>query len=431
MSLVLLLTLGACHSGVVLSGGSSSDKGNDPWNNDSTSTSDTATDDSGIEVIGDSGDSGDAPVDEPDPDVVVDCAGGADFTTITAAINAVPSGTNIGLKPCTYEEDVNFIGKSVNIYGMEGQSKTIVDGTGRGPVLIAARGESLGTRLAHVTLTGGSGNYGSGVYTDSAVLTLEHVLITKQTRTYAVIYGSGMSLTLIDVTIEDNAISRGGMVMYVDNGSILAQGLSMTCGDADYGIYEHAAVLVMDSEIACADGSYGVYVSGGEFHLRRSSIVAGSVGVYAEDNFDTLNERLWVTNSAVVGGDTSVSAKYMHFKARNDVLIGGRNGLILNHCHADSYLYSSYFEGSSCDVKGDNTAYPAGWNALSRGDACNIDSPDSVSGDPMFVNAPDDFTLVAGSPLIDAGDPEPDENDDDDSRNDIGIDGGPEGDGQR
>ena len=429
--MIALLLLSACHSGVVIEG-PPSNQGKDPWVDDTGDSSEPIdTGDSGIEVITDSGDTGEETVDEPDPDVTVDCKGGGDFTTITAAIAAATSGMNIGLKPCTYSEDVNYRGKSLNIYGMEGKSKTTIDGTGRGPTLTAVRGESLGTRMAHVTISGGTGDYGSGIYADSSVLTLDDVRITKQTRTYAVVYGSGVALTLSDVAIEDNSISRGGMVMYVDNGSVLAQGLTMDCGAADYGIYEHAAVLVMDSEIDCSGGSYGVNVSGGELHIRRSSIVAGSVGVYGEDNFDTLNERMWITNSAIVADDTAVNAKYMHVKLRNDIFLAGRNGVILNHCHPESYLYSSYFEGSSCDLKGDNTGYLAGWNALNRGDACSIDTPDSVSGDPMFVNAPDDFTLVTGSPLIDAGDPDPDENDDDDTRNDIGIYGGAEGDGQR
>ena len=87
--------------------------------------------------------------------------------------------------------------------------------------------------------------------------------------------------------------------------------------------------------------------------------------------------------------------------------------------------------GDRCAVRGDNAAYEASWNAIGDGSACNIDMLETVTGDPLFEDAPNDFHLQVGSPLIDMGDPDPDENDDDDTRNDIGRYGGPEADGPR
>jgi hypothetical protein len=71
------------------------------------------------------------------------------------------------------------------------------------------------------------------------------------------------------------------------------------------------------------------------------------------------------------------------------------------------------------------------WNSVPAvGPGCTDPGYGGWIGEPDFVGAPSDFTLAAGSPLLDAGDPDDDADDADGSRNDIGMYGGPEGAGQ-
>jgi hypothetical protein len=368
--------------------------------------------------------------DEPAPDVRVDCRGGGDFDTITAAIAAVPSKTRIGVAPCTYDEAIDFTGKELDIYGLGDAADVVIRAPSSGPVVTAVRGESIATRLAHVTLTGGGGTYGAALYMDAAILTLQDVAITDIGRTTVLIYTSGAGLTLSDVRIGGNDYARGGYVFYVDNGWLNAQWLRMDCDDAQYGVVEHEATLVLDSRITCPDADVAVYVGGGELHMRRSEVVGGEYGIYGEDNNDTRNERMWLFNTAIAADDTAVAATYMHLKARNDVFWGGRVGLYLNDGHIESYVYASAMHGSRCAAQGDGYAYTNSWNAVDD-ETCGFDMPDAIVGDPMFVDPPNDFHLADGSPLIDAGDPDEDEADDDDSPNDIGRYCGPEADGPR
>jgi hypothetical protein len=375
------------------------------------------------EVVGETGEA-----DEPlVPDVVVDCAGTGDYETITAAIAASSSGTVIGLKACTYAEDIDFIGKSLIIYGIDGASVTTIEGTGRGAVLTAARGEGPGTLLAGVTVTGGGGSYGSALYIDGAVLELEDLVITGNRQAYAVIYATGASLWLTDVSMEDNQASRGGMGIYADNGNLYLERFSMACGGEPYGIYAHTVTLMRRSAVSCPEAEYGIAVDGGELHARQSSVVGGTTGIHGEDNADTRNERLWLYNTSVVGGRMGVNVSYMHVKVDHSVLYGDELGLAMQACHLESYVTNTAMIGGACALRGDDQPYDVGWNAYGTGEACRVETYGDVFGDPKFVAAPDDFHLAEGSPLIDAGSPDADEEDADGSRSDVGVYGGPYG----
>lgn len=389
------------------------------------------------ELIGDSAtpDSG-STLSEPEPyvpgtpDVIVDCAGAGDFTTISAAVSASHSGTKIGLAPCTYQELVNYSGKSLDIFGLEGAETTIIDGDGDGPIVTAARGEGPGTRLAGVTLTGGRSEYASAVYVDTAMLSLEHVVLSGNQDAYAVIYGSGAGIDLTDVRMEGNDVSRQGAPIMTDNGYMRAERFYLACNGDTYGIYQHNVTLLLDSEISCPQAEYAVVVDSGELHSRGSRIEGGQIGIYGADNPDTLNERLWLYNTAVVAEGTAATVAYMHVKVQNSVLFGVEAGLTMTDCHVESFAYDSAFIGGTCPLRGDSTPFAAGWNAYGEGEGCRVDSFESVTGDPGFRDAPDDFRLSAGSPLVDAGNPEDEHQDADGSRGDIGVYGGPAGGGE-
>ncbi|MDP2316482.1 MAG: hypothetical protein Q8P41_26535 [Pseudomonadota bacterium] len=390
--------------------------------------------DTSVEVIpGPDDDTGDPGEEVPArvPDVIVDCTGGADFLTIGDAIAGSRSGTKIGLNPCTYREDVDFIGKSLDIFGIEGSAVTFIEGSGSGAVVKANHGESVGTRLAGVTVSGGAtaGYHGSGMSVDLAIVLVEDVVFTRNNVGYSVLYATGSFLEFLDVTYADNRVDPTGGIQVIDNGTYLAQRLTIGCTDADFAIYQHNAMILLDSDIDCGT-QYGVYSAGAGAHVRRSRVESGGVGLYGGDTDDTRNERVWLWNSTFIGGDTAVSALYTHVKAENNVFWGGEIGLDLQHVHLESYVWNSAASGATCGFRTDAaTTYDLGWNA-DLGADCGAVAHDSVTAAPGFVDAPDDFTLEATSPLIDAGEPDDDSEDVDGTRNDIGIYGGPEGQGQ-
>jgi hypothetical protein len=97
-------------------------------------------------------------------------------------------------------------------------------------------------------------------------------------------------------------------------------------------------------------------------------------------------------------------------------------------CNTASYARNSVFMGGVCGITSDQPLtekFNAFWGNTT--DGCGTTVSPAVSDDPLFSNFPDDLSLLPGSPLIDAGDPNATYDDVDGSRNDIGMYGGPWG----
>lgn len=375
------------------------------------------------------GDTSVDPVEEPPPvpDVIVDCAGAGDFTTIQAAIDASVSGTKIGVQPCTYPERIDFRGKSLDVYGLAGAATTIVDGGGAGTVATFVRGESFGTRLAGLTLTGGRDLTGaSAVKVEYARVILEDLVITGNLRSDTAIFNNGAMVTIVDTTIAGNLYSQfGAGPIDAETGSLLVSRSTIDCDGSAQGIDSHNATIVLDSSVVCA-GGYGIFVDGGEIHARRSRIEGtGDEALHAEDNPDNLSERVVLSNVEVVGGDQGAYLQYMNVEIEQSTFVAAGDALELDQCREDSSVRNSLFlGGGACDIRGDGQPYVVEWNGFTNGMNCDIAGSFTTPGDPLFVAPPVDLHLGPGSPAKDAGDPgilDPDG-----SVSDLGRWGGPE-----
>jgi parallel beta-helix repeat protein len=97
------------------------------------------------------------------------------YETIQFAIDTAAKGDEIEVAPGTYNEAINFIGKSVRLYSSDGPEVTTIDANGlNSPVVTCNNGEDANTILEGFTITGGSGttvsgyNYGGGMYNYSS-----------------------------------------------------------------------------------------------------------------------------------------------------------------------------------------------------------------------------------------------------------------------
>lgn len=364
----------------------------------------------------------------PDPvaDVVVDCNGGADFRTIQAAIDGSVSGTHIGVRPCRYTERIDFRGKSLDIFGIDGSSATTLSGGGSGPVVQAVRGESDGTRLAGFTVTGGSGN-GAAIEVSFATLQLEDVILANNGRgSGSVLEADAARVTWAGGGATQNDVGRLGDVVDASGGILAMDGVAVSCDGANSAVTSHNVALVTDSAIAC-DGNYGWFVERGEIRARRTRFDGGRFGLYAEDADDNRSENAVLINSAMVGDEVGAHVRYMDLDAENCVFLGQEVGLEFLDGRVDSHVHDSVMWGQDCGLRGDPVVVSdVDWNLFDGPASCNAHGSHTLVGDPMFVSAPDDLHPAYGSPLIDAGDPSSDADDPDGSRNDLGIYGGPD-----
>ena len=82
----------------------------------------------------------------------------SNYSSIQAAINASSNGDTILVGPGTYNEDINFNGKAVELKSSGGPEVTTILGTGTNSVVKAISGEGTNTILDGFTVTGGTGS---------------------------------------------------------------------------------------------------------------------------------------------------------------------------------------------------------------------------------------------------------------------------------
>ena len=417
------LVLLACNQTGKLTIGGGSETGGD---------TDTDTDaDSDTDV--DTADTGEPPdVAETPPDEVVDCKGGpGTFATIQEAIDAAVSPARIGVKACTYTERIDMLGKIIDLYGIDGSAKTILQGDGGGTVVDFEMIESGWSRFAGFTVTGGVDDAdGAAMELTRSSVELDDVIFTGN-EGLNIVRGADASVDMQDVVFRDNTVLSTGQAVRMDGGNVNMVNTTIDCDGGAQALWHHVQALIVDSTITC-DTGYGVLDYHGEDRILRSTIWGATSGYYAYDNAstpeepDSPSERFFVENSVIGGGNIGAEVKYMHLELANSVFYGGASAVAMTECDSGSWSINNVYAHAACGITGDqpfsdqNSSF---W--VNTSDGCGITVTPAVSMDPEFTHWPDDLTLQAGSPLIDAGYGA--WTDTDGSRSDIGRYGGPRG----
>jgi hypothetical protein len=226
--------------------------------------------------------------------LVVDLAGGGDYTSIQAAVDDARSGDILCVLPGTYQENVVFDGGEVQLVGLEGPEQTILDGGGLGSTLVFQYGDS--STVTGVTLTGGSGSLfdpnndgsldacGGGVFADASDPVMEDVVITGNASSDGGgVYVNNGTLLLVDSQVSGNtATGYGGGMRLRHASDVILDGTEVSANTGGTG----AGFSLYDSDLALIDSTVAGNVAsanGGGFYAGTDSIIEITSGSVREN----------------------------------------------------------------------------------------------------------------------------------------------------
>jgi len=178
---------------------------------------------------------------------------GESYDSISAAVNEANHGDTIIVNPGTYNENITMK-SGVKIYGA-GAEVTVIRGNGSGPVVRASGAEIMSDAvIAGFTITGGSADYGGGIYIKNASPTVENNIIRNNSAAY---FGGGLYVDGGLPTIRNNVIAGNSAAVF-GGGVYVASG---------------SPAIVNNSIV----GNLATIFGGGIFNLRGSPTIGNNI----------------------------------------------------------------------------------------------------------------------------------------------------------
>ena len=319
-----------------------------------------------------------------------------EYPTIQEGINAAANGDTVLVQPGTYVENINYNGKNITVASLflttqdtSYISQTIIDGNQNGSVVTFDSGEDSTSVLCGFTITNGnSAGNGGGIY--CTLLSAPQIINLIIKNNDSSVYGGGIccddgsNAIIEDCVIKQNNSSHGGGIFCEINADIIVKNSTIYNNSAIYGggFYCTEANPVLSNVLIY--NNYASYYGGGiVFHGTITQL--SNLTVYG-NSAESFGGGIYTTaGSGVLFLDILNSV----FHNNSPEQINESSGTLL-------VTYS--------DIQN-------GWPGIG-----NIDN------DPLFADSLNsDFNLSENSPCIDAGDPDPQYDDPDGTRNDMGA----------
>ena len=312
----------------------------------------------------------------------------------------------------TYEEGAHdeygfsFLGKAITVKSQNGPDNCIIDCTHEGKAFVFGSGEGLDSVLEGFTIRNGSA---MGPW-------------NELTGRGGGIYCGGGSPTITDCVLTDNAATEGGGIYFQSSAALnrctISGNTAVTIGGGIVCAGWNSPTITdcVISGNSVPDGKGGGLYCIGSLPVLANCIIAGNVshhgGAIACDNASLRLINCTVTeNSASWTGGGIWCAQTIPVILLDTILWGDTPQEVAFWGDGDPNTITVSYS----DVQGGQEAIETFDNGTVNWEEGNIDA------DPLFVDpANGDYHLQAGSPCIDAGDPDS-PLDPDETRADIGA----------
>ncbi|MBN2269464.1 MAG: hypothetical protein JXN61_02560 [Sedimentisphaerales bacterium] len=270
----------------------------------------------------------------------VDCGGdpAADFERIQDAIDFASDGDTIVVKPCTYQENIRFKGKRIEVTSLYPDISVIVEMT----VITASsdytvrfdNGETSGSVLTGFTITGrGIHCNGSSPVISKNIITncnnnaitgvnYPHPLIEKNTITF----NGPIAIDNCLGDIIENEITHNGNggAIHICDGDVMGNVISYNINASDGGGLFYCTGQILDNVIICNEaGGDGGAIYGGGSEIAGNTIF----GNKAADRGGGLCARAGTVDNNIIAGNRAAYGSAMadcSAGIRNNTITGNR-----------------------------------------------------------------------------------------------------------
>ena len=255
-----------------------------------------------------------------------------DYPTIQSAISASVNGDLILVKPGTYVENIDFLGKAITVKSTDGPESTIINGNMADSVVSFINYEELDSVLDGFLITNGKGRGGGVECTISSPTITNNIIIGNEADLCAgANSGGGIFCLSASPMISNNTITRnnsdrgGGIFLYFYSfpkiiNNVIAGNTALESGGGIYG-WDFADAVVTNNTI------YG--------NLARNG-----GGMWCSDSIMTVtNTILWENTASRQGPEIYIQTPWAGFDSilnisRSDV----KGGLASAHVEPGAVL---------------------------------------------------------------------------------------------
>jgi predicted outer membrane repeat protein len=344
--------------------------------------------------------------------IVVDVAGGGDYSTIQGGIAAANGGDTVLVMPGTYtgaaNRDIDFGGRNIVLRAASTRDTVVIDCDGAGRAFHLHSGEGRASTIEGFVVVGGNASRGGGAYLEGASPTIRNVVFRNNVAEND---GGGMycgrdpsmrgaSPALTNVVFDGNvAVNFSGGGLFCDLGSSPAlTDVSFTENEASSG--GGMACIFADPTLAQVG-----------FVRNAASFVGG--GLYCAASSPVLEDVSFLANSARNGGAVALSGSapsITHATIVNNEAIDA-GGIFCDNASAPTIRKTLI----AFNI-GPGAVFCAGDDAPDTQRSCLYwnDGGDVPCGtyssvlfvDPLFCDVnEDDLTLCSNSPCLPGGNP--------------------------